>query len=140
MFEDGLLTHAGVIPVGGDHITKDLSIVLKTPTEQAEKIKKQYGHAFYDDASDEQLFEVPVVGTDLTDQYSQRYIAEIIGVRLEELFELVLDELARIGYSGFTRWCRDYRWCCPVRRYCAISASSITNTCSYLYTRLYWCS
>ncbi|AWE06586.1 cell division protein FtsA [Lysinibacillus sp. 2017] len=97
VFQDGLLTHTAVIPVGGDHITKDLSIVLKTPTEQAEKIKKQYGHAFYDDASDEQLFEVPVVGTDSTDQYSQRYIAEIIGVRLEELFELVLDELARMG-------------------------------------------
>ncbi|MEO4053612.1 cell division protein FtsA [Solibacillus sp. CAU 1738] len=97
VFEEGLLTHTGVIPVGGDHITKDLSIVLKTPTEQAEKIKKQYGHAFYDDASDDELFEVPVVGTDTTDQYSQRYISEIIGVRLEELFELVLDELARLG-------------------------------------------
>jgi len=97
VFEDGLLTHTGVVPVGGDHITKDLSIVLKTPTEQAEKIKHQYGHAFYDDASDEELFEVPVVGTDSKDQYSQRYISEIIGVRLEELFELVLDELARLG-------------------------------------------
>ena len=97
VFQDGLLTSTAVIAVGGDHITKDLSIVLKTPTEQAEKIKKQYGHAFYDDASDEQLFEVPVVGTDSTDQYSQRYISEIIGVRLEELFELVLDELARMG-------------------------------------------
>ncbi|ATP39260.1 cell division protein FtsA [Solibacillus sp. R5-41] len=97
LFQDGLLKSTAVIPVGGEHITKDLSIVLKTPTEQAEKIKKQYGHAFYDDASDEQLFEVPVVGTDATDQYSQRYIAEIIGVRLEELFELVLDELAQMG-------------------------------------------
>ncbi|MEG0384248.1 cell division protein FtsA [Solibacillus cecembensis] len=97
LFQDGLLKSTAVIPVGGEHITKDLSIVLKTPTEQAEKIKKQYGHAFYDDASDEQLFEVPVVGTDTTDQYSQRYIAEIIGVRLEELFELVLDELARMS-------------------------------------------
>ena len=37
VFEDGLLTHTGVVPVGGDHITKDLSIILKTPTEQAEK-------------------------------------------------------------------------------------------------------
>lgn len=97
VFQDGLLTNTAVIPVGGDHITKDLSIVLKTPTEQAEKIKKQYGHAFYDDASDEQTFDVPVVGTDTTDQYSQRFISEIIGVRLEELFELVLDELARMG-------------------------------------------
>jgi cell division protein FtsA len=97
VFENGLLTNTAVIPVGGDHITKDLSIVLKTPTEQAEKIKREYGHAYYDDASSEELFEVPVVGTDTTDQYSQRYISEIIGVRLEELFELILDELARMG-------------------------------------------
>ena len=97
VFEDGQLTHTGVIPVGGDHITKDLSIVLKTPTEQAEQIKQQFGHAFYDDASDDELFEVPVVGTDSKDQYSQRFISEIIGARLEEVFELVIDELARLG-------------------------------------------
>lgn len=97
VFENGLLTRTSVIPVGGQHITQDLSIVLKTPTEQAEIIKKEYGHAFYDDASDEQIFEVPVVGTDTTDQYSQRFISEIIGVRLEELFELVIDELHRLG-------------------------------------------
>lgn len=97
VFEDGLLTYTGVIPVGGDNITKDLSIVLKTPTEQAETIKKQFGHAFYEDASDEEVFEVPVVGTDSTEEYSQKFIAEIISVRLEELFELVLDELARSG-------------------------------------------
>ena len=40
---------------------------------------------------------MPVVGTDSTDQYSQRYISEIIGARLEELLELVIDELARLG-------------------------------------------
>lgn len=97
VFEDGLLKSTAVIPVGGDHITKDLSIVLKTPTEQAEKIKTEFGHAFFEDASNDALFDVPVVGTDSTDQYSQRYIAEIIGVRLEELFELVLDEIARMG-------------------------------------------
>ncbi|KMY29442.1 cell division protein FtsA [Lysinibacillus xylanilyticus] len=97
VFEEGMLTHTGVIPVGGDHITKDISIVLKTPTEQAEQIKHQFGHAFYDDASDDEIFEVPVVGTDSTDQYSQRFISEIIGARLEELFELVIDELARLG-------------------------------------------
>lgn len=97
VFEDGLLTRTGVILVGGEHITKDLSIVLKTPTEQAESIKKQFGHAFYDEASDDEIFEVPVSGTDVTEQYSQKFISEIIGVRLEEMFELVLDELARLG-------------------------------------------
>ncbi|WP_391208404.1 cell division protein FtsA [Psychrobacillus sp. L4] len=97
VFSEGHLIKTAVIPVGGDHITKDLSIVLKTPTEQAEMIKLQYGHAFYDDASDDELFEVPVIGADMKEQYSQRYIAEIIGVRLEELFELVLEEFYRMG-------------------------------------------
>jgi cell division protein FtsA len=97
IFQDGQLTNISVLPVGGDHLTKDLSIVLKTPTEQAEKIKHQYGHAFYDDASDDELFEVPVIGADIKEQYSQRYISEIIGVRLEELFELVLEEFYRMG-------------------------------------------
>ncbi|MFF5993226.1 cell division protein FtsA [Lysinibacillus sp. KU-BSD001] len=97
VFEDGLLTHTGVVGMGGDQITKDLSIVLETSTEQAENIKKQYGHAFFDDASDEQLFEVQVDGTSATEQYSQRYIAEIIGARVEEILEYVLDELSRLG-------------------------------------------
>lgn len=97
IFGDNRFISTSVIPVGGDHITKDLSIILKTPTEQARKIKHQYGHAFYDDASDDDLFEVPVIGADSKDQYSQRYISEIIGVRLEELFDLVLEELFRMG-------------------------------------------
>ncbi|WP_210469478.1 cell division protein FtsA [Sporosarcina sp. 6E9] len=97
IFGDDRFMSTSVIPVGGDHITKDLSIILKTPTEQARKIKHQYGHAFYDDASDDELFEVPVIGADSKDQYSQRYISEIIEVRLAELFELVLEELYKMG-------------------------------------------
>lgn len=97
IFGDDLFMATSVLPVGGDHVTKDLSIILKTPTEQARKIKHQYGHAFYDDASDDELFEVPVIGAESKDQYSQRYISEIIGGRLEELFELVLEELYRMG-------------------------------------------
>ncbi|HWI49737.1 MAG TPA: cell division protein FtsA [Rummeliibacillus sp.] len=97
VFKDGHFLHTAMIPVGGEHITKDLSIVLKTPTEQAEKIKTEFGHAYYDDASDDELFEVPVIGADTKEQFSQRYISEIIGVRLEELFDLIIDELYRIG-------------------------------------------
>lgn len=97
VFRDGHMTHTAMLPVGGDHMTKDLSIVLKTPTEHAEQIKRQYGHAFYDDASEDELFEVPVIGADVKEQYSQKYISEIIGVRLEELFEMVMEELYRLG-------------------------------------------
>lgn len=97
IFGDNRLVSTSVLPIGGDHVTKDLSIVLKTPTEQARKIKHKFGHAFYDDASDDDLFEVPIIGADSKEQYSQRYISEIIGVRLEELFELILEDFYRLG-------------------------------------------
>ncbi|GEK32644.1 cell division protein FtsA [Kurthia sibirica] len=89
--------HTAMIPLGGDNITKDLSIVLKTPLEQAEQIKLDYGHAFYDHASEDELFTVPVIGSDSKEQFSQRYISEIIGSRLEEIFDLVIDELYNMG-------------------------------------------
>lgn len=97
VFAENRLISTSVIPVGGDHLTKDLSIVLKTSNDQARMIKHQHGHAYYEEASDDDLFEVPVVGSDAKDQYSQRYIAEVIGSRLEELFELVLEDLYATG-------------------------------------------
>lgn len=97
VFQEGHLVASAVLPIGGDHVTKDLSIVLKTPTEQAEQIKLQYGHAFYDDAAENEFFEVPAAGATSGERYSQKYISEIIGVRLEELFDMILDELDDLG-------------------------------------------
>ncbi|WP_170006950.1 cell division protein FtsA [Bacillus fonticola] len=96
-FEQGHLFMTSVLPVGGDHLTKDLSIGLKTTTEDAEKIKVQYGHAFYDEASEEEVFSVPMIGSDQHQQFNQLEISDIIEARLEECFELVLHELQKAG-------------------------------------------
>ena len=53
LFDQGELVSTTVLPVGGDHITKDISIGLRTSSEEAEKIKLKYGHAFYDHASED---------------------------------------------------------------------------------------
>ncbi|WP_400247070.1 cell division protein FtsA [Niallia sp. JL1B1071] len=97
VFENGFLKGTGVIPIGGDHITKDLSIGLRTTTEDAEKIKIKYGYAFYDHASEEEVFSVPIIGSDQHQQFNQLEISDIIEARLEEIFELVGHELARLG-------------------------------------------
>ncbi|WP_075981011.1 cell division protein FtsA [Bacillus massilinigeriensis] len=97
VFEQGFLRGTSVLPVGGDHITKDLSIGLKTSTEDAERIKIKYGHAFYDHASEEEVFSVPIIGSDQHQQYNQREISDIIEARMEEIFELILNELKRLG-------------------------------------------
>lgn len=85
------------MPVGGDHITKDLSIGLRTSTEDAEKIKIKHGHAFYDYASEDEVFSVPIIGSDQHQQFNQLEISDIIEARMEEIFELIQNEIRRLG-------------------------------------------
>ncbi|MDQ0155926.1 cell division protein FtsA [Robertmurraya andreesenii] len=97
VFENGFLKATSVIPLGGDHLTKDLSIGLRTSTEDAEKIKLKHGHAFYDLASEEEIFSVPIIGSDQHQQFSQLEVADIIEARMEEIFDLIQEEIKRLG-------------------------------------------
>lgn len=97
IFEQGHLVSTTVLPVGGEHLTKDLSVGLRTSTEAAEKIKIKHGHAFYDHASEEEVFSVPIIGSDQHQQFSQLEIADILEARLEEIFELVQYEIRKMG-------------------------------------------
>jgi len=97
VFEQGNLVATSIVPVGGEHITKDLSIGLRTTTDDAESIKIKHGHAFYDYASEEEVFSVPIIGSDQHQQFNQLEISDIIEVRLEEMFDLVLHELKRLN-------------------------------------------
>ncbi|MEO2074961.1 MAG: cell division protein FtsA [Bacillus sp. (in: firmicutes)] len=99
VFEEGFLKATSVIPVGGDLLTNDLSKVLHTSTEDAEKIKVKYGHAFYDNASEDEFFSVPIIGSDQHQQFNQLYVSEIIEARMEEIFELIVNELKRLGVT-----------------------------------------
>ncbi|PPA72131.1 cell division protein FtsA [Jeotgalibacillus proteolyticus] len=97
VFEQGNLIATSIVPVGGEHITKDLSIGLRTTTDDAESIKIKHGHAFYDYASEEEVFSVPIIGSDQHQQFNQLEISDIIEVRLEEMFDLVINELKRLN-------------------------------------------
>lgn len=97
VFVNGHLQATSVIPIGGDHITKDLSIGLRTSTDDAEKIKLKHGHAFYDHASEEEVFSVPIIGSDQHQQFNQLEVADIIEARMEEIFELICGEIKRLG-------------------------------------------
>ncbi|WP_040204870.1 cell division protein FtsA [Neobacillus jeddahensis] len=97
VFEEGFLKATSVIPVGGDLLTNDLSKVLHTSTDDAENIKVRYGHAFFDNASEDEFFSVPIIGSDQHQQFNQLYVSEIIEARMEEIFELIANELKRLG-------------------------------------------
>jgi cell division protein FtsA len=98
IFENGFLKATTVLPIGGDHMTKDISIGLRTTTEEAEKVKIKHGHAFYDHASEEETFTVSVIGSNKQEQYSQLDLADILEARLEETFALIQEAVKKIGY------------------------------------------
>ncbi len=98
IFEQGTLMSTFVLPIGGNHITKDISIGLRTPTEEAEEIKLKHGHAFIDAASAEETFNASKIGSSSEQAFNQQDLAYIIEPRVSEIFELVKTELRRIGF------------------------------------------
>ncbi|HLR22887.1 MAG TPA: cell division protein FtsA [Pseudogracilibacillus sp.] len=98
VFQNEHLEATAIVPLGGDNITKDISIGLRTTTEEAEHIKLQYGHAFYDTALENETFDVTIIGSDQKETYNQLQISDIIEARLEEIFQLSAKEMMRLGY------------------------------------------
>jgi cell division protein FtsA len=97
VFQQGAVAWTGVVPVGGDHFTSDLSVGLCTPLAEAEKIKKIYGNAIVTLIPEGNEVEVPSVGDRPSRLMSQRLVAEILEPRARELFEMMRDALRQSG-------------------------------------------
>ncbi|MDA8093597.1 MAG: cell division protein FtsA [Betaproteobacteria bacterium] len=99
VFTDGAIRHTAVIPIAGDQITNDVAMALRTPTKDAEDIKRAHGCALRQLADPNQMVEVPGVGERAARQLSRQTLAEVIEPRVEELYTLVQAELRRSGFE-----------------------------------------
>lgn len=99
VFTDGAIRHTAVIPIAGDQVTNDIAVALRTPTQAAEDIKKRYGCALTQLASQDETIEVPSVGDRPPRTLARQTLAEVIEPRVEELYGLVLAELRRSGFE-----------------------------------------
>ncbi len=100
IYIDGDVWHTMVLPVGGFHITSDVAHGLRLPVSQAEEAKKQYGHAIEIEVDPNDVFTTRAFGHDQPVQVARTDLAHIIEARVEEIFELVLQEIKRSGYDG----------------------------------------
>jgi cell division protein FtsA len=98
-FVEGSIWHTAVLGIGGNHLTNDIAIGLRTPTNEAEKIKIRYGCALSNLVREDETIEVPSVGGRPTRVLSRQLLAEIIEPRAEEIFSLVSREIKRTGYE-----------------------------------------
>jgi len=99
VFTQGAIRHTAVIPIAGDQITNDIAMALRTPTKEAEEIKRRYGCALRELADPQDMVEVPGVGERTSKKMSRQTLAEVIQPRVEELYSLVQAELRRSGFE-----------------------------------------
>ena len=100
IYINGDVWHTNVLPVGGNHITQDIAIGLRISPDQAEQVKKQYGHAIKSEVKEEEFFTLKSFGDDQPQQVSRRDLAHIIEARVDEIFQLLHQEIRRSGYDS----------------------------------------
>ena len=97
VYVEGAVSYTVSLPLGGNQVTKDIAIGLRTPTEAAEKIKRNYGCITSHMVNHDESIEVPSVGGRPPRKLSRQILGEIIEPRLEEIFELANRELHKSG-------------------------------------------
>lgn len=89
VLHDDQLKFSFVAQEGGEYVTRDISIVLNTTSENAERLKRDYGYALPDKASSQEEFPVEVIGQSQPLKVDEQYLSEIIEARLIQIFEKI---------------------------------------------------
>ena len=97
IFSEGAIKHTYVLGLGGNNLTNDLSIGLRTPMKEAERLKEVYGCAIASMIDKDQAIEVPSVGGREPRRLSRRVMGEILEPRVEEMLTLINQEMSEVG-------------------------------------------
>lgn len=96
VMHDKQLKFTHVNQEGGEFVTKDISTVLNTSFNNAEALKINYGDAYPERTSASEEFPVDVIGKSEPVKIDERYLAEIIEARMEQIFNKSKDVLSEI--------------------------------------------
>jgi cell division protein FtsA len=99
LFADGSPFHTSVLPVGGNNVTNDVAIGLKTTLQVAEDLKIQNGTADLRGVEEGEPIPVSVLGDDAGRTVDRLEVCQIIEARVREMFELLRAEMRRSGHG-----------------------------------------
>ncbi|HNR77394.1 MAG TPA: cell division protein FtsA, partial [Parvularculaceae bacterium] len=91
LYERGALIACGGVPVGGDHVTRDIAQIFGSPIARAERIKTLYGSALSGAGDEHRLIDFPQLGDESeVARHSRAELVQVIAPRFEEILELTL--------------------------------------------------
>ena len=97
IYQDGAVRHSGVLALGGDHITNDISVGLKLPIARAEMLKIQEGSAADPANSEGGIIKLKNDPGFLGCDIDRRSLDTIIHCRIREIFELLRRDIESTG-------------------------------------------
>ena len=95
IFSGGSIVHTAVIALGGNNLTSDIAIGLRTPAHEAERLKQKHGCALASMVAKDETIEVPSVGGRQPRVLGRQILCEILEPRVEEIFQLVQREVQK---------------------------------------------
>nr|HDM99822.1 cell division protein FtsA [Deltaproteobacteria bacterium] len=95
LFTESAIKHTAVLGLGGNNLTNDIAVGLRTPSKEAEQIKISDGSCINSLADRGQMIEVPGVGGRKPRLLSRQILSEILEPRVEEIFTLIDQEIER---------------------------------------------
>jgi cell division protein FtsA len=99
VFMEGSVGYVSSIPVGGNHISNDIAVGLRTPFTAADELKIRHGYALSEAIEEDRAIDIASYDAGDGGPISRRELSEIIEARLEETFELQREQLARAGFD-----------------------------------------
>ncbi|MCK5097412.1 MAG: cell division protein FtsA, partial [Desulfobacteraceae bacterium] len=93
IFKDNNIKYTYELTLGGHNLTNDISVGLRTPLTEAEKIKLKHGTCLATNINRGETIEVPAVGERSAKKLSKNILAEILEPRIEEIFSLLRKEV-----------------------------------------------
>ena len=95
VFTEGEIYYTAVVPVGGAHVTNDVSEGLKVGYQEAERLKTESGSAVVERVTEDEVITLQQMGRDEERKLRRRALVQIIEPRMQEMFEMILEELDR---------------------------------------------
>jgi cell division protein FtsA len=95
---EGAPYHTEVLSIGGDQVTNDLSIMLKTPLDSAENLKKEAGCCYEELVQEDEEVHIPGVGGRPPRTIMRSELVEIIQPRMAEILGMIREQIDRKGY------------------------------------------
>ncbi|MEN8188558.1 MAG: cell division protein FtsA [Thermodesulfobacteriota bacterium] len=100
VFCDGTIRHTCEIGLGGHNLTNDLSVGLRTPLQEAERLKEDYGNALSAMIKPNHVVDVPTVGDREPRKVTQKVLVDILQARIAEVLEMINQELINSGQKN----------------------------------------